>query len=488
MKLFQLIQGLEIEEFFGRVEQEVRGISYDSRRVQSGDLFVAIRGTQADGHAFIDEAIKRGAVCVVVEHLSDEIKKKAVSIIKVKDSRKALSKIALNFYTPPLSRLHIIGITGTNGKTTTSYLIESILKHAGKNPGVIGTINYRYSNRELPADVTTPDPVELMRILKEMGSSNVDYVIMEVSSHSLDQDRVIDCPFEVAVFTNLTRDHLDYHGSIEDYFNAKKKLFTEYKPKCSVINRDDPFGRLLLEKIKGEYLTYGIREADVSVRKAEIDEDGIKADIMLPKGKDVSIKSYLIGSFNLYNILAATSVCYWLGIDPFFIEQGVFNLRKVPGRMELLKGGSAQVIIDYAHTPDALLKLLNTVRSVFKKRIITVFGCGGDRDKGKRAQMGEIAARFSDFLVITSDNPRSEDPLAIIKQIEEGVKKVGKKKYIVEEDRKEAIRKAIEMCEKGDVVVIAGKGHENYQIIGNRRILFEDKSVAEEFLKRDDLS
>ena len=484
MRLKELIRGLKILYFSGDPNIEIKDISYDSRNVKKGDIFVALKGNNLDGHDFIHHAIKNGASAVLLEKIPNEDIN--IPIIQVNNTRRALSKIAINFFRPPLDKMNIIGITGTNGKTTISYILESIMKASGVESGVIGTINYRFCSKIFNAPVTTPESLDLMRILKNMGEAGVRNVIMEVSSHSLAQERVRDCPFKVAVFTNITRDHLDYHGSFEEYFRSKTKLFLEYKPLYSIINADDLMGKTLINSINGNCIRYGLKEDyEIWAKDIDINWNGIKADIITPKGK-IKINSSLIGNFNLYNILAAVGTCYCLGIKPNIIEEGINAVKGVPGRMEIIKNEkSPYVIVDYAHTPDALLKVLNTIKAISKRKLITVFGCGGDRDKGKRKDMGKIAGKYSDIVIITSDNPRSEDPYHIMKQIEEGLKKVKKNKkikYILEVNRKEAIKKAIEMADKDDVILVAGKGHENYQIIGDKKIPFDDRKVIKEIL------
>ncbi len=475
MKLKEILKGIDVLKSFGDLSLEVKDIAYDSRKIKGGEVFVAIKGTKLDGHSFIDDAIRKGASAIVVEEIPEDIK---VTTVQVKDTREALSKMAKNLFRPHFEKMKIIGITGTNGKTTTSYLLESVIRQTGEETALIGTIKYRFSGKEIPATVTTPESVDLMRLLKEISEKGIRYVVMEVTSHSLSQGRVRDCPFEVAVFTNITRDHLDYHGSMENYFKEKQKLFLEYNPEISVINSDDPMGRKIAEKLK-RCITYGIDTGIVRAKEIKIGWDGIRAKVVTPKGL-LNISSELIGRFNLYNILACSAAAYALGIENEKIEEGIRRLRSVPGRMEIIKKDPA-VIIDYAHTPDALKKVIETLREISGKRIITVFGCGGERDKGKRPVMGYIAAKMSDVVIVTSDNPRREDPLEIIKQIEEGIKKTGRD-YIVEVDRRKAIEKAILIAEKDDIVLIAGKGHEQYQIIGEERIPFSDKKIAEKVL------
>ena len=481
MKLKELIKNLEVLYFFGDPDLEITNISYDSRTVKKGGIFVALKGNNLDGHDFIYDAVKNGAKAILVEKIPKA--PISASVVQVKDTRRALSKIALNFFNPPLDKMNIIGITGTNGKTTTTYLIESILSASGKKTAVIGTINYRFCGKVFSAPVTTPESADLMQMLRKMGDCGVTDVIMEVSSHSLVQGRVADCPFKVAVFTNITRDHLDYHGCFEEYFKAKAKLFLEYKPSYSVINADDPMGKKLIKSIKN-CIKYGLKkDYDIWAKDINIHPNGIEADIITPKGT-IKVYSSLIGDFNLYNILAAVGVCYCLGIEPHIIKQGIENVGLIPGRMEVIKNkDSPFIIVDYAHSPDALLRVLRSIGSIFKKRPITVFGCGGDRDKGKRKEMGKIAAEHSNFVIITSDNPRSEDPFAIMSQIEEGIKQAEKKTgYMLEADRRKAIKEAINMAKKDDVILVAGKGHENYQIIGNKKIPFDDRKVIRELL------
>ncbi len=489
MKIKDLIKDVEVLQLSGDPEKEIKGISYDSRKIRKGDIFVALRGTFLDGHSFIYDAIDNGASGLVVEEIPVIKTRKDICLIKVKDTRKALSRMALNFFNPALSKMSIIGITGTNGKTTTSYLIESILSRAGKKTGVIGTINYRFCGKIFDAPVTTPGSLELMQILKQMGEGGVTDVIMEVSSHSLAQERVADCPFKIGVFTNMTRDHLDYHGSIEEYFRAKARLFLEYQPLHSAINADDPMGKRLIKELKGNCITYGLKgDADIRAQHIKMDTNGIRAIILLPD-KSIEVSSPLIGTFNLYNILASAAACYCLGIDAGSIERGINALKGVPGRMQILQNGhSPYVIVDYAHTPDALLNVLKSIRSIFKKRLITVFGCGGDRDRGKRRDMGEIAARYSDIVIITSDNPRSEDPYHIMQEIEDGIKQMKEQdiKYLLEVDRRKAIEQAIAMAHRGDVVLVAGKGHENYQIIGDKKLPFDDKQIIRDILHLND--
>ena len=490
MKLSQLIDGITIHDFQGDPEMEISGITYDSRFVAPGGLFVALKGHSQDGHDFIRDAVSKGAAAVISEWPVPAIGSlhgEGVARVQVPDSREALSRIALKFFDTPFKNINLTGITGTNGKTTTAYLLESILIAAGKQPGVIGTINYRFSDQILEAPVTTPESLDLMQTLRHMADSAVTDVIMEVSSHSLDQGRVRDCPFRVAIFTNISRDHLDYHRSMDAYFETKARLFRSSpgdganSPARAVINADDPKGLELIRLTDAQVMTYGIgKNCDVRAENVKVSRAGLTARLITPQG-DAEIASSLLGVFDIYNIMAATGGALSLGIDFRSICSGLTRLKGVPGRLELIENSRAlALIVDYAHTPDALLKALEAVRLLTDGRVITVFGCGGDRDRGKRSEMGRIAGLNSDRVFITSDNPRTEDPATIAAQIEAGVIESGLKDYILDLDRKKAIRKAVKTAGNGDLVLIAGKGHENYQIIGNEKKAFDDRVVAAE--------
>ncbi len=500
MQLGQLLDGITSCNSNKKSNQEINGVAYDSQRARPGFLFVALKGRTQDGHAYIKDAIQNGAVAVVGESFQsisgiDE----EVTMVQVPNSRKALAKLAANFYGRPYESMNLIGITGTNGKTTTSYLLESILLAAGAKPGVIGTINYRFSEQTWEAPVTTPESLELMQILRKMADSGVTDVIMEVSSHALDQGRVEGCPFRVAIFTNFSRDHLDYHGTMEAYFEAKSRLFrsleesrTEKRAKA-VINVDDPKGKDLEKITHLLSVTYGLsRNCDVRAHIIRTSKKGLSAKLVTPSG-EIDIQSSLIGDFNIYNILAASAAAMCLNIGPEKIASGIMQLKVVPGRLELVKNNrSLTVAVDYAHTPDALEKAIASIKPLATKgRLITVFGCGGDRDKGKRREMGRLAGKYSDLVIITSDNPRSENPDAIIAQIEEGICESGLKKlselslfqakesgYILESDRGSAIRMAVEIADRNDFILIAGKGHEDYQIIGKKSKHFDDREVV----------
>ncbi len=515
MKLKRCLEGIEIEFLRGDLNADITGVTYDSRLVKRGFLFVALKGCSQDGHDFIANAIENGARAIVAERvgrLADHVfmpdndaghdNRADLSVIKVRNSRKVLSAIAVNFYEYPFKDINLIGITGTNGKTTTSYLLESILYHAGANPGVIGTINYRFAGRTVDATVTTPESVDLIRILHEMSKAGVSDVVIEVSSHALDQGRISACPIKVAVFTNLTRDHLDYHGSLENYFKAKTRLFTgegQYHlsadagcrsrryPPVAVINMDDPWGKSLAALTYGSCVTYGLEcSCDVRAEQIEQGPDGIRARLVTPYGT-VLLESRLIGIFNVYNILASAATAIALGIDIETIAEGISRLEGVPGRMQLIKNSQLlPVVVDYAHTPDALAKVIAAAREIVRGCLITVFGCGGDRDMGKRQEMGYVAGKMSDVVVVTSDNPRTEDPAIIASQIVEGIRQSGMKEldqpltnesrgFFVDLNRSSAIRMAVNMADQTDLVLIAGKGHETYQIIGNKKYPFDDR-------------
>jgi len=503
MKLGRLIKGLTVNDFRGDADLEISELAYDSRAVLPGSLFVAFRGSSLDGHDFIHAAIGRGAAAVVAESAGpfEEIDTRAALVI-VPDSREALSIISIEFFDHPFKDMDLIGITGTNGKTTASYILESIFLAAGIRPGVIGTINYRIPGEIWKAPVTTPESLDLMRVFKKMACAGVTHVVMEVSSHALDQKRTRGCPFRVGVFTNISRDHLDYHGSMEAYFEAKSRLFQnlgEGGPEDStraVINADDARGKELVKMTDVPVMTYGLgEECDVRADRLHMTRSGLSANLITPFG-EMPIRSSLIGDFNIYNMLAASAAALCLEVDLNSIASGIARLDGVPGRLELVSNtGGPAVVVDYAHTPDALMKALRSLKSLVKGRLITVFGCGGDRDKGKRREMGQVAGELSDVVFVTSDNPRTEDPAAIASQIEEGVHESGITKlaspsadamagsgYFLDLNRGNAIRGAIEMAGESDLVLIAGKGHEDYQIIGKERRPFDDRKIAEKVL------
>jgi len=461
----------------------VKKITVDSRKVKKGDLFIAARGHNTDGYKFIDKAIKNGARIVVSDR--DFIAPESVKKIIVKDARKATPAIAGNFYNHPSKRLKIIGVTGTNGKTTITYLIESILNATKKKSGIIGTINYRITGKQIPAVNTTPGPLELQSLLYETLKKDAAYLVMEVSSHSLDQNRVDCVYFDVGVFTNITKEHLDYHRTVKNYFRAKTKLFTKLKKNgAAILNNDDRMVASLKGRINKKVITYGIKKSsDVMAKDIELSVGFSNFTVKTPNGT-ISIRTKLLGRHNISNILASIAASIALGIDLKEIKKGIEHFKIVPGRLEPVDLGQRfKVFVDYAHTEDALYNILSLLKDVTKSgKIITVFGCGGNRDRAKRPLMGDVACRFSDKVVITSDNPRFEDPMFIISEIEKGVKDEFTN-YDIVPDRKEAIGKALRLAQEGDVVLIAGKGHEKYQIIKDKTLPFDDCEVAGCILK-----
>ncbi len=485
MKFLELLDGVELVASRTQAAHnpEVSAIEYDSRRVKPGTLFVAMRGETSDGNRFIDHAIAAGAVAVVTDsdHEPGEI-----ACARVQHGRRALATLSANFYKHPASKLGITGITGTNGKSTTAFLIEAILRAAGRNGALVGTIEYHVGGKVLPAPHTTPESLDLQRLFCETVAASGTEAVMEVSSHALAQGRTYGIPFDVAVFTNLTRDHLDYHKSMEEYFAAKKILFAGSgapPPRVAVLNSDDEYAMKLAEFSKShssEILTYGGSKADFHATKVEITPRGTRFHLNSPRG-DVAISSSLIGRVNVYNILAASAAGVARGCSLESIAAGVAALKAVPGRFEGVDCGQPfTVIVDYAHTDDALRNLTSLAREFVKQnsgRVITVFGCGGDRDRTKRPLMGEAAGKGSDFVVLTSDNPRSEDPLAIINDAVVGLQRSGAR-YKTEPDRRAAIALAIGEARSDDIVLIAGKGHEKIQISRTGTTPFDDREVA----------
>ena len=488
MKLTELIKNCEVKDLQGDTSVDISGVSADSREIVEGYLYVAIRGTLTDGHGFIKNAIKGGARGVVVEDISlvPQYLTEGVTVVHVADSRKVLGHIASLFYGLPSRKLKLAGITGTNGKTTTSYLLEAFIKAGGSTPGVIGTVNYRYAGKVLEAPNTTPGPVQLQKIMAHMVEEGTKHCIMEVSSHALDQDRVAGCHFDTVVFTNLTLDHLDYHLTMEEYGRSKERLFLEGNDdKVAIINIDDACGARLYEKVKGA-ISYGFSEGDITPLEMVEKEEGMTGLLTSPLG-EIALESRLIGRYNLYNIMAAAGAAIALGISREAIEKGIKEFERTPGRLERValpqEFNRLRVFVDYAHTPDALKRVIKALKRTTKGRLITLFGCGGDRDRDKRPVMGKISADGSDYTIVTSDNPRSEDPLIIIEDIEKGLKEAGMeegKNYEVITDRGKAIREAAYMMNKGDTLLIAGKGHEDYQVLGNGKIHFDDREEAHE--------
>ena len=488
MTFQQVLDGAEVLAQSG--DPAVTSVEYDSRRVKPGCLFVAMRGESSDGNRFIDQAISAGAVGVVTDSAAEK-PRPGVAWAVVPNGRRALARVSANFYKKPAERIAITGITGTNGKSTTAFLLESILTAAGRKSALIGTIEYHVAGKILPAPHTTPEALELNRIFNEALGNGATDAVMEVSSHALAQERVFGVPFDVAVFTNLTRDHLDYHKTMEEYFAAKRVLFEGCgtdAPRAVVTNLDDEAGARLAEfsrKRSSVVLKYGWEHGDLHTEKVEITTRGTRFDLVTPAGR-IAVFSALIGRVNVYNILAAAGAAIARGCPASAIALGIDKLACVPGRFERVDCGQPfTVVVDYAHTDDALRNLTALARELVsgsKGRVLTVFGCGGDRDRKKRPLMGEAAGRGSDFVVLTSDNPRSEDPLAIINDAVVGLQKTGVK-YSVETDRRKAIALAISEARPGDIVLLAGKGHEKVQVGREGAAPFDDLEVAREALR-----
>lgn len=490
-KLEEVIAILEQKEVHGDIETAIAGIHYDSREIKNGYLFVCIQGFTFDGHQFIPQAIERGAKAVVVQ--KEVAVPAGITVIKVANTRKALPLLASQFYDHPSRKLGVVGVTGTNGKTTTTHLIENILRAAGKQTGLIGTVHNKIGDKILPVHRTTPESADLQDLMAQMVKEKVDYAIMEVSSHALELHRVDNCEYDVAVFTNITQDHLDFHKDIESYLASKAKLFTQLgekifgntkaQEKVGIINSDDPHSHILLEKTKVKVLTYGIeKEADIKASDIEVTLKGLNLRVTTPVG-ELHLKLNLTGLFNVYNSLAAIGATLALQIPLNAIKEGLEGIKGVAGRFELVdEGQDFAVVVDYAHTPDSLENILKTAQSFVQGKIISVFGCGGDRDRTKRPIMGKIGTTYSDYAIITSDNPRSENPAQITNDVEAGAKEGGGA-YEVLVDRREAIGKAISLAKKNDMVIIAGKGHETYQIFADKTIHFDDREVAGEFLR-----
>lgn len=526
MELKRLIEGIEVKKIDGDASREIKGIAYHSKQIQEGFLFAALQGMEVDGHRFIGEAIERGAKALVFEEemkipmvgtgLAQPKKDAAsdpfphVTMILVPNSRQALAKISSNFYGDPSSRMRLIGVTGTNGKTTTTYLLESIFKKAGWRVGVIGTINYRFGQKTIPAPNTTPESLDLQKILWEMLRERTSHVIMEVSSHGLDLERAFGCQFDGVVFTNFTSDHLDYHKTLAQYFESKKKLFFDYltrsrkERRFAVTNDDDPKGKEIVKGIDLPILHYGMSPScDITANQVVSSFEGLSCRVRTPKG-DFAVHSKLIGDFNLYNILAAVAVGVGMDVPLGTIREGLEGLEGVPGRFEKVENKRGiHVIVDYAHTHDALERALLGLKGILEnnlrdnRKMITVFGCGGDRDRTKRPLMGNVAGKHSDLAILTSDNPRTEDPLDILNEVEKGLRSLPIKEwnpneikiwrtqrgYLKIPDRKEAIRMAIRLAQPSDTVLIAGKGHEDYQIIGKKKFPFDDRTEAKRALE-----
>jgi UDP-N-acetylmuramoyl-L-alanyl-D-glutamate--2,6-diaminopimelate ligase len=489
MTFQQLLLGAEV--LFQSGNAGVAGVEYDSRRVKPGTAFVAMKGESSDGNRFIDQAIAAGAAAIVTDSPT-EAPRLGVAWAQVVHGRRALARLSANFYRRPAERIANTGITGTNGKSTTAFLIESIFQAAGRKTALVGTIEYHVAGKILPAPHTTPESLELNRLLSAGLGHGVTEAVMEVSSHALEQQRIFGIPFDVAVFTNLTRDHLDYHRTMEDYFRAKRVLFegcgTE-PPRAAVVNIDDEHGRQLLaicKKRSAVALSYGLAAGDFHAESVEITPGGTRFQTVTPAGK-LAMWSPLIGTVNVYNVLAASAAGWARSCSGEAIAKGVFDLTRVPGRFERVDCGQPfTVVVDYAHTDDALRNLTTLARDFvaragLKGKVITLFGCGGDRDRAKRPLMGEAAGKGSDFVMLTSDNPRSEDALAIMNDAVVGLQRSGAK-YLMEPDRRKAIAFALQQAAPGDIVLLAGKGHEKVQVTRDGTVPFDDVDVARETL------
>jgi len=473
MKIRKLIKSLD----------NFSGISCNSKLVCNNFIFVAIKGTRENGNRFIDEAIDRGAKTVIV---SSDVYRRPSSVkipfIKVKDTRRALAELAVAFYGNPSAKIKVVGITGTNGKTTISYLIEALLKEAKVLPSVIGTVNYRFKDKIFPSKNTTPGPIELQSMLAQMQKEGINYCLMEVSSHALDQGRTEGINFHSAIFTNLTQDHLDYHRTLKNYFNAKAKLFKNINPAAFVvINNDDSYAARLKKLTRAKIITYGIENnADIVAKNIKFCASHAEFILSTPKVK-ANFKTRLLGKYNVYNILATVAWAIQEGFDISLVKSSIEGFFHVPGRLEKIDfDGRFSVFVDYAHTEDALRNIIQTLRQFARKRIIVVFGCGGERDKTKRPKMGKVVSELSDYAIITNDNPRSEDPQEIIRDIKRGMRKTN---FCVIPERLDAIKKSLSLAKAGDIVLVAGKGHENCQIIKDTIMHFNDREAIEGCLK-----
>jgi UDP-N-acetylmuramoyl-L-alanyl-D-glutamate--2,6-diaminopimelate ligase len=486
MKLAEIIKTVKPLAIEGPLDHEISGITYDSRRVMPGNLFVAFRGERTDGHKFVESAIDRGAAAVVLER--DTGFNPRATRIKVSDARRSMAQVSAQFYNHPSQKLKVVGITGTNGKTTTAFMVRAILETAEMPCGLLGTVQYQIGQRVIPAGRTTPESVEIQEMMSDMLRAGCAGVSMEVSSHALDQSRVTAVDFDVAVFTNLSQDHLDYHRTMKNYFESKAKLFsalgTVRKAGRAVVNADNAYGRELIKRLGGDdaVLSYGVSsDAVIRAEDVRISADGCYFVVHAPQGS-IPMSLPLIGRYNVSNALAAISACLVLGVDLGTIEAALAQFRAVPGRVESVNvDENFKILIDYAHTAEALHNVLVTVGELTRGRLILVFGCGGDRDKGKRRPMGEAACELADFSILTNDNPRTEDPRDILKQIEEAFPKSAASRYQVIEDRREAIERALDIARPGDTVLIAGKGHETYQEFADTVVPFNDRQVVEEY-------
>ena len=478
MNVEQLLEGVEVIETTGDISCEISAIEYDSRRVAAGTLFVALPGGNVNGAGYIEEAAQRGAVAVLTQ--TPCALGESFPCVQVPNARRAMAQIASTFHNHPARKLCTVGITGTNGKTTVSFMLREILRAAGKRPGLIGTVRYEIGDRVLPAARTTPEAPDIQSMLAQMERSDCDSVIMEISSHALDQYRVEGVEFDAAIFTNLTQDHLDYHGTLEEYFEVKSRLFSQIRGRA-IINRDDPWGYRLIDEVcrEDQCLCYGFNEeAQVRGLDAQTDANGSRMRVESPWG-EIEISLQLIGRFNLSNALAAFTAAASLGIPIETIAQALNGMQNVPGRLEAIPGRKGKrVYVDYAHTDDALRNVLEALREITPGKLVVVFGCGGNRDRGKRQLMGEVASRLADYSIITNDNPRTEIPEKIAADIAGGFD--SDRKYEVILDRRAAIARGIELIGKKDVLLVAGKGHETTQEFDGTIVPFDDRETVRE--------
>jgi UDP-N-acetylmuramoyl-L-alanyl-D-glutamate--2,6-diaminopimelate ligase len=484
MNLKTLLAALQKYDISGSPDLDITSLSYDSRKVKAGSLFAALPGLQHHGSEFQAQAEKNGAIAL----LSDRKLKSSATVITVDNPRQALAGMSNAFFQYPSTKLKLYGVTGTNGKTTTTFLLHSILEAAGQRSGLLGTVIYSGNDFRFDSKLTTPESLDLQEMLSRMVAEKCDACVMEVSSHSLVQSRVAGCGFEAAIFTNLTQDHLDFHKTMEDYFCAKKILFDGHTcaTKSAFINKDDPYGQRLLaeRKVSGlDSFSYGFSAgSNFRIREWKSTAQGTNMVIRY-EGKDIKIKTPLLARYNAYNLCGAFAAATVSGIDRAAILAGVENMKQVPGRLEKIDHGQPYLVfIDYAHTEDALRQVLITLRPYTKERLIVLFGCGGERDKGKRPLMGRAAGELADEIILTSDNPRSENPAKILQDVKAGVEKSGNTDFHIIEDRKEAIAYALKLAAPGDTFLLAGKGHENYQVIGKEKQHFDEREILAELL------
>ena len=471
MDIQKIFSGIEYRVLCTGIEFNVNDIQYDSRKIKENDIFVALIGSEVDGHSYIDKAIENGAKMLIVERL-DLKYPEGIWVIQVNDLRNNLGFIASNYFDYPQNKLKVIGVTGTNGKTTSTYILESILKNSSR----IGTTGCRILDKEYPTNNTTPESLDLIILMDESVKKGVEYFLMEVSSHALYQGRVNMLMFDSAIFTNLTQDHLDFHKTMENYFQAKALILNHLRTNKLIVNKDDIYCKRLLNKSQ----SFSLKEdADITGEILEYTLKGMKVKVSI-LGKNYEFVTKLMGEYNLQNILGVLLVIQQQGIDISYAIECIKNLNSISGRFELIDNDKEiMVVVDYAHTPDGLENILETLQNMKKNRIITVFGAGGDRDKTKRPLMAQMASKYSDIVYITSDNPRTEDPESILDDVEKGISNV---KYYREVDRENAIKKAVQNSEKNDIILIAGKGHEDYQIIGHTKIHFDDREMARKYL------